>query len=181
MPVIAPLDPASATGATAEALAAAKRKLGRIPNLFTTLARSPAALQAYFKLGEALEAGAFTAKQRELIALSVAEANGCGYCLAAHTAVGGMVGLGPAEMDAARAGRGVDARDEALVALARRIVEARGNLDAAEVAGWKSRGLSDADILETLAVVVLNVLTNYTNHIAGTVIDFPQVPVRKAA
>lgn len=41
--------------------------------------------------------------------------------------------------------------------------------------------LTDADILETIAVVVaLNVFTNYVNHIAGTEVDFPAVAVRKA-
>lgn len=181
MPAIQPLDPAQATGATAETLAAVKRKLGRIPNLFTTLARSSAALQAYVRLGEALETGAFSAKQREQVALAVAEANACGYCLAAHSAIGGLVGLTPAEVAAARQGRAPQSREDAIVSLARRIVEARGHLSAAEIAGWKARGLSDADILETLSVVVVNILTNYTNHIAGTEVDFPAVPEAKAA
>jgi len=181
MPAIPPIDPTQATGATAESLAAARRKLGRLPNLFLTLAKSPAALQAYFRLSEALEAGEFSAKQREQVALAVAEANACGYCLAAHSAIGSLVGLKPSEIASAREGRAANARDEAIASLARRIVEARGNLDAAEVARWKARGLSESDILETLAVVVLNILTNYTNHIAGTEIDFPQVHALKAA
>jgi alkylhydroperoxidase family enzyme len=60
-------------------------------------------------------------------------------------------------------------------------VETRGHLDAADLKRARDDGLSDADILETIAVVALNVFTNYVNHIAGTEIDFPPVAVRKAA
>jgi alkylhydroperoxidase family enzyme len=38
-------------------------------------------------------------------------------------------------------------------------------------------GLSDAQIIEVLAHVALNTLTNYVNHIAATEIDFPVVAV----
>jgi hypothetical protein len=29
--------------------------------------------------------------------------------------------------------------------------------------------------------VALNIFSNYVNHIAGTEVDFPQVPVKRAA
>ena len=51
----------------------------------------------------------------------------------------------------------------------------------AKLASFKSRGLTDADILEVLVNVVLNIFTNYTNHIAATEIDFPVVVLKKAA
>ena len=181
MPNIKPIDVAQATGTTAQLLAGAKAKLGKVPNMFATLAHSPAALQTYFRVSDTLAEGRFSAKQRELIALAVGEANACGYCLAAHTAIGGLVGLKPDEIESARDGRHPDARDAALVQLAARIVETRGNLTSAEVAQFKARGLTDADILETIAVVALNIFTNYVNHIAGTEVDFPAVTLRKAA
>lgn len=181
MPAIHPLDVTHVTGPTAQSLAAVKAKLGMVPNMFATLAHAPAALGFYLQGAEALGAGRFSARQRELIALAVADANACGYCLAAHTAIGGLVGLKAGEMAAAQEGRGADARDTALVTLARRIVATRGNLEPADLAAARSGGLSDADILETIAVVALNIFTNYVNHIAGTDIDFPAVAVRKAA
>ena len=52
---------------------------------------------------------------------------------------------------------------------------------ASEAASFKSRGLTDADILEVLVNVVLNIFTNYTNHIAATEIDFPVVVLKRAA
>jgi uncharacterized peroxidase-related enzyme len=181
MPTIRPIDVAHATGDTANALAGVKAKLGTVPNLFTTLAHAPGALHFYLQGADALGRGSFTARQRELIALAVADANGCGYCLAAHTAIGGMVGLEADEMVAAQDGRSANPRDAALVALARRIVATRANLDAGDLSAARSAGLAHADILETIAVVALNIFTNYVNHIAGTEVDFPAVPVRNAA
>jgi hypothetical protein len=35
--------------------------------------------------------------------------------------------------------------------------------------------LSDAEIVETTAQVALNIFTNYINHVARTVVDFPEV------
>ena len=98
MPNIRPIDVAQATGDTAKALAGVKAKLGSVPNMFATLAHAPGALQFYLQGGEALGRGSFSAKQRELVALAVADANACGYCLAAHTAIGGLVGLKADEM-----------------------------------------------------------------------------------
>ena len=181
MPTIRPIDVAAATGQTAETLAAVKKQLGKVPNLFATLAQSPAALQTYFRIKDALALGAFSAKQQELVALAVAQVNGCGYCLSAHTAINGMMGVKPEAIEAARRGHATDPRDDAIVSLAREVVETRGHLDSQAVAAWKAKGLSDADILETIATVVLNIFTNYVNEIAGTEIDFPVVEVKRAA
>jgi alkylhydroperoxidase family enzyme len=91
------------------------------------------------------------------------------------------VGLKPDQIDAARHARAADSRDAAIVELAQAITRERGKLSAADVASYKARGLSDADLLEVLVNVVLNIYTNYTNHIAATEIDFPVVVLKKAA
>lgn len=66
-------------------LAAVHKQLGSVPNLFRIVGNSPAALEGYLSLSGALGKGTLDARTRERIALAVAEVNGCGYCLAAHT------------------------------------------------------------------------------------------------
>ena len=78
--------------------------MGRVPNLYATYANSPVALKANLELGETLKSGSFNAREVEGIALAIAEANGCDYCLAAHTAVGRKVGLTESEIVQIRAG-----------------------------------------------------------------------------
>jgi uncharacterized peroxidase-related enzyme len=181
MSTIKPVDINNVDATTAATLAAVKAKLGVLPNMFTTFAHTPVALNAYMQLADVTGKGKLSAAQREQIALTVGQANDCGYCVAAHSVIGGMVGLQAPQITNARFAKADNNRDMAILELARNIVTARGHLSTTEVNTFKSRGLSDADILEVLVNVVLNIFTNYTNHIAATDIDFPLVDLKAAA
>ncbi len=178
---IAPLSPESTDEKTAATLGGVKRKLGLLPNLITTLAHSPAALNGYLQLSESLGGGRLTARQRERIAIALAEANACEYCLSAHTAIGKGAGLDAHAIDQARAGRAADPIDAALLALALAVVQSRGGIGDADLAAARRAGLDDGQIIEVVAHVALNVLTNYVNRVAGTEVDFPRVALRAAA
>ncbi len=179
-PNISPRNRADVDPATASILNQVQAKLGAVPNMFLTLAHSPVALNAYMKLADVAGTGKLSAKQREQIALTVGEANQCTYCVAAHGVIGKMVGLNPSEISEARAATSVDAKTQAALTLAAQIVQRRGHIGTSELASFKAAGFADSDVLEVLVNVVLNILTNYTNHIAGTEIDFP-LPEKLAA
>jgi uncharacterized peroxidase-related enzyme len=174
MPRIAPVDRKNPPATVAPQLAAVHAKLGVVPNLIATLAQSPVALNAYLGLSETLGQGALNAAERERIALVVAETNSCDYCLAAHSLIGKGAGLSEADIAAARQAEAGQTRDRALVRLARAIVETRGLVTASDLSEARSAGLSDADLLEVVVNVVVNLLTNYTNHLAQTEVDFPK-------
>ncbi len=171
----------AASPAIAASLDAVQKKLGALPNMFRTFAHTPVALNAYLQLSEVAGSGTLTAKQREQIALIVGESNDCGYCIAAHGAIGKLVGLTPTQIAQARYAQGDNARDTAMLTLARRIVDTRGHVPTAELDAFKAAGFDDAAILEVLVNVVLNIYTNYTNHLARTEIDFPVMPKALAA
>ena len=61
------------------------------------------------------------------------------------------------------------------MSLARNIVVQRGALSDAEFNAARKAKLTDAEIVETVANVALNLLSNYLNHAARTVVDFPEV------
>jgi uncharacterized peroxidase-related enzyme len=147
------------------------------------MAASPAVLEGYLGLQGALERGALDARMRELIALAVAETNGCDYCLSAHTALGGMLKLAPAALDAARGAESADQRTRAALQFARRVLEARGHVSGADLAVVRAAGFDDGAIAEIVGNVAVNVFTNLFNSVAGTDIDFPVVRarIRKAA
>lgn len=173
MPNILPLHPDHADASTQQTFKSIASKLGRVPNMFLTLAHSPVALNAYTRLAETSTTGKLTARLREQIALVVGQDNGCDYCLAAHAAIGGMLGLTPAQIEAARRAQASTQFDQAVLELAAQITRERGLLSPQALATYRARGLSDSDVLEVLVNVVLNILTNYTNHLAATEIDFP--------
>ncbi|EPC5685798.1 carboxymuconolactone decarboxylase family protein [Pseudomonas aeruginosa] len=177
MPQIAPLTIDTADAATAATLKAIKAKLGMVPNLFATLAHAPAALNGYLGLSETLGTGRLNASQREIVALAAAQANRCQYCLSAHTLIGKGAGLSAEAIAAARTGQAANALDDAIAGFARALVEQRGVVSADAMANYRRAGLDDGLILEVIANVALNTLTNYTNHIADPTVDFPVVAV----
>ena len=112
----------------------------------------------------------------------MAQINGCGYCLAAHTYLGKAVAkLSDDEVAANRSGRSADPRADAAVAFAAKVTTSRGAVSDADFAAVRAAGYSDAEIVEIVAHVALNTLTNYVNEVFGTEIDFPAVAVKLAA
>ena len=164
-------------------LEAVKKQLGVVPNLFRLVATSPAALEGYLGMSGALGKGALPAATRERIALAVAQINGCGYCLAAHSYLGkNLAKLDDAEIEANRNGGSSDPKADAAVRFAAKVTRERGHVGAEDLLTVKNAGYTDAQIVEIVQHVALNTWTNYINEVAKTVIDFPEAtPLSKAA
>ena len=64
---------------------------------------------------------------------------------------------------------------------ARWTIWTRAEISDEDLAVVRRDGLDDGLIVEIIANVALNVLTNYLNKIAETEIDFPVVPLERAA
>src|SRR5215472_946365 len=152
-----------------------EKQLGVVPNLFRLLGLSPAALEAYVSSNSAL-GKTLDVKTRERIALAIAQFNSCDYCLSAHTYLGlNLAKLDDAEVRRNRQGHSDDVKADAAVVFARRVAESRGRVSDAELAAVKAAGYSEAHVIEIVANVAINVLTNFVNNVACTDIDFPAV------
>jgi uncharacterized peroxidase-related enzyme len=163
-------------------LEAVAKQLGSAPNMFRSIALSPHALEGHLGLFGALGKGALPAQTRERIALAVAEVNGCGYCLSAHTYLGrNLAKLDDAEITANRSGASNDPKADAAVRFAAKVARLRGHVTDADFNAVKGAGYTDAQIIEIVAHVALNSWTNYFNEVFQTEIDFPVVEPRKAA
>lgn len=176
--------PASIDAAPAKSqplLEGVRKLLGSVPNLFRITSNSPAALEGYLGLNGALAKGSLNPQTRERIALAVAEINGCDYCLSAHTYLGkNLAKLDDAEIAANRNGGSSDPLADVAVRFAVRLVRERGHVSDADVAAVRNAGYSEAEIVEIVAHVALNTLTNYLNEALDTPIDFPAVSARAA-
>jgi uncharacterized peroxidase-related enzyme len=181
MPRIQPVNPDQTDARTAATLKAVKAKLGMLPNLFTTLAQAPVALNGYLQLSESLSQGRLSARQREMIAIAVAQENACAYCLSAHAAIGVSVGLSDEDIERARHGGAHDPKDDAVTEFALRIVQSRADISDSTLDAARQAGLDDGLFIEIITHVALNVLTNYINRIAGTEVDFPFIELCNAA
>jgi alkylhydroperoxidase family enzyme len=92
-----------------------------------------------------------------------------------------MLKLPEDEIIRARGGRASDAKADAAVVLARKVAVARGAVKDTDLAEARAAGLSDAELVEVVGHVALNVYTNYLNEVFGTEIDFPVVTAERVA
>lgn len=176
-----PADIAAAPADAQPLLEAVQKQLGSVPNLFRLTATSPAALEGYLGLNGALAKGTLDGATRERIAVAVAQLNGCGYCLSAHTYLGkNLAKLDDAELTANRASKSGDAKADAALQFAAKIVTARGAISDADLNAVRDAGYTDAQLVEIVAHVGLNTLTNYINEVFQTVVDFPIVDINLA-
>jgi len=176
MPRIKGIKPDQATGQAKQLFDTLNEKYGMVPNLARTLANSPSALQGYLAFGEALEGSELSATLREQVALTVSEANGCGYCVAAHCAIGKSVGLSDSELTDARQSSSPDSKIDAALDFARKLVEERGWVNDEDLDRVRRAGYDDGAITDIVAIVAWKTFANYFNHVAGTDVDFPAVP-----
>lgn len=156
-------------------------QLGMVPNFLKVLANSPSALNAFLGLHGIANSGSLSLQTRERIALALAEQNSCQYCLSAHTAIGSSAGLTGDEIQSNRAGTSQDARASVAVRFARSLAEHKGEVTTAELLEMRNAGYTDADIVEVITHVGMNILTNILGKASRVEIDFPKVELKRAA
>ncbi|MGY6216868.1 carboxymuconolactone decarboxylase family protein [Methylolobus aquaticus] len=175
------INPQTATGEAKTLLDAVQAQLGATPNFLRVLANSPAALSAFLGLHHIAGNGALDRPTRERIAVTLAEQNSCEYCLSAHSAIGRKAGLSSEELAANRDGTSQDAKAAAAVAFARALVEHKGAVTQAELDAVRSAGFGDAEMVEIIVHVGMNLLTNILGKASRVEIDFPKVALKQAA
>ena len=176
---ISSIDSATASGRTRELLDATLNQLGRVPNLYASMAQSPAALDGYLAFRGALGKGVLTIHMRERIALLTAAINDCGYCVSAHTLRGAKVGLPVSEIIATQKSQSDDPKIAAALQFVDVLLQNRGMITDEDYASIKSTGWSDEEVGEIVAHVALNVFSNYFNHVAAPVLDFPAAEITR--
>jgi uncharacterized peroxidase-related enzyme len=170
------IDPATADGELADLFGSVKAGLGAVINMTKAMANSPALLNGYWGFAGALNAGVLPARTREMLALTVAQANSCGYCLSAHAYLAEHVAHLDAEtVSAARKADNADPKTAAILELAATIVDSRADLADGDLDRARAAGVTDQEIAEVIGHVGINILTNYFNKVAGVDIDFPVV------
>jgi len=154
-------------------LAQVESAFGFLPNLTATLAESPAALAGYLQLSATIqEHSALGPQEQQIVMLAVSEANGCDYCMAAHSLIAGMAQVPDETVAALRScGDLSEPKPAALATFARAVVEQRGWVSEAEQEAFLAAGFSPRQLLDVVAIVALKTLSNYANHLAHTPLD----------
>ena len=169
------LESARLPSASQDLLVQVQRTFGMTPNMFTVVGNSPAALKAMWGFFGALGSGTLDKGLTEQIAITIANRNGCEYCLAAHTALGTQAGVSAQALAQAKTGASQDARTAAALRFALKMVNERAHIGDSDIRNLRDAGYDDGQIVEIVAHVALNLFTNYLNVAFNVPVDFPHV------
>jgi len=152
-----------------------KKKLTFVPNLYATFAHSATALATYLAFQNAKSS--LTGKQREVVNLVVSQVNDCEYCLAAHTAVGKMVGFTDAQILEIRSGRATfDPKLDALARFAREVAERRGHVAEVSTVAFLEGGWTQGNLVDVVMAIGDKIISNYLHSVTKIPVDFPAAP-----
>jgi len=169
-----PVTDDQADGLARELLDGAREKLGFVPNMYRGMAINPGLLSTYLHGYDHFRTQAnFTPPEQEVVFLTVSLANGCDYCMAAHSMLAlNVSNLSEDHTQALRDGTSLsDAKLEALRRFTHHMWETRGLPSKAEAEAFKAAGYTDSHVLEIILALAVKTISNYANHVNHTEVD----------
>lgn len=164
----------TAPEASKEALKAVQNANGFIPNLIGVLANAPTALETYRTVGGINGRNSLTAEEREVVQITAAVVNGCGFCVAGHTKISLKLLNMPQEIvDALRATARIEANPkyDTLARFTLAVMLQKAKLTPAQLQEFFDAGYTQQHALDVILGVSLATLCNYANNIAETLIN----------
>lgn len=151
----------------------AQQAYGFVPNLMGVMSESPALLEAYRTLDEIFGSKtSLSTTEQQIIAMTNNRLNGCTYCMAAHTSIMQMGKVPDDIITALRDGTPIaDPKLEALRIFAEKVNQKQGWVSDDDIEELLTAGYAKDTVLEVIVGTAYKVLSNYTNHIAGTPLD----------
>lgn len=159
----------------------------KIAPIFREMGNSPAALNAYLSMEQALDSGSLTEREIEAVKLAVSQMNKCDFCLSVHSVKATAAGLDKDQQQAIRRssdasasqdGEAVgDQRIDALLDIVRCFFISPGTLSQDQLDKARQAGLSDENLVDLTLAVSTIMLTNTFNHLNDTDLIFPPAPV----
>ncbi len=171
---LAPLTTDTAEPAAIGALEATAKRLDFVPNMYGYMAYAPDLLSTYLAGYEGFRRGSgFTPAEQETVFLAVSEANGCDYCVAAHSMIAEKMSKVPSDSIAAlRKGAALpDPRLQALAVFTRTMVETAGRPTRADVDAFLAAGFEPRQVFAVILAIGVKTFSNYTNHVVATKLD----------
>jgi len=168
--------PAKATGQTKALYDAIEGAIGMVPNIYQGLGNSPFALEGALHTDGLLKKGQLSGAEIEAIKLTVSQAYGCDYCLAAHTMLGKKAGLTEANTLDIRRGDVQQPKIGALVKFVNAAIHPEARISDAQLGAVRAAGYNDAQIAEIIQAIAQTVFTNLFNRVHRTAVDFPAAP-----
>lgn len=156
-----------------ERLSNAQKANGFLPNLLGVLANAPTALETYQVVGAINARTSLSGAEREVIQITAATRNGCGFCVAGHTAIARKKLAMPEDViEALRGTKALsDPKLNALALFTLAVIENKGQVSDEDLQAFFAAGYTQQAALEVVLGVSLATLCNYANNLAQTPIN----------
>lgn len=163
----------SAPEAARERVEAAQKANGFLPNLIGVLANAPTALETYQVVGAINARTSLTPAEREVVQITAARLNDCGFCVAGHTKLSlKKLNMDAAVVEALRQVQPVaDAKLDALARFSVAVLQSKGHVSNEALEAFRAAGYNDQQALEVVLGLSLATLCNYANSLAQTPIN----------
>lgn len=150
-----------------------KKAYGAVPNLYSTLAYSENALEAYINLESSNTS--LTSKEIEAATLVVSEVNQCFYCLSAHTMVAKLKGFTEEQTLEIRSGEAsFDKKLDALVKLTKQLSENRHPGDGVLVTHFFEAGYTKENLIDLIVHIGDRTISNILHAVTQVPNEFPR-------
>jgi len=152
-----------------------QKAIGKVPNLYATLAWNETALGDYLALQN--RKSTLSAKEKEVVNLVVSQVNDCKYCVPAHTAVAKMIGFTDEQILAIRrADITFDSKLDALSKFVKETTINRGRPSEKAVDAFFAAGYNKASLIDVIMLIGDKTITNFLHNIIQIPVDWPPVP-----
>lgn len=171
---LSPITLDDADARTRAVLEKAEEQTGFIPNMFAGMANSPGLLETYLDgYARFREHSGLTPAEQEVVLLTISRANGCDYCVSAHSMIADQMSKVPPQVtEAIRDGREIpDRKLAALSDFTETMLSTRGLPSKADVQAFLDAGYEERHVLEVILAIGVKTLSNYFNHLYHTQLD----------
>ncbi|HFI0510043.1 TPA: carboxymuconolactone decarboxylase family protein [Streptococcus suis] len=151
-----------------------KNNGGYIPNLIGLLANSPTALETYQTVSGINRRSSLNPTEREVVQITAVLANGCGFCVAGHTAISiKQVKMPDVILQALRQGTPIetDAKLDVLARFTLAVIHEKGKVGLPLLEEFFQEGYTAENALDVVLGVSLATLCNYANNLINTPIN----------
>tara|TARA_B110000263_G_scaffold231424_1_gene226711 strand:+ start:257 stop:787 length:531 start_codon:yes stop_codon:yes gene_type:complete len=172
MPRLKNIDPTTDTCAGADLLNGPLKE--KQINVFKGLAAHASVLEAFLAWAGGAKGGVLTPLEGEVIQLLAAEKFHCDYCTAAHTKIGGGVGLSEDDCADIRRRKSNDPKIQALINFTAEVLDTYGSVSDETLEAFMDAGYNTEAAIEVASGISVLTFTSFYNHINNTVVDFPE-------
>ena len=149
-----------------------QKAFGFIPNLVGAMAASPVLIGALVPVFHKVHSGSFSEAEVQVVLLTNAVTNSAAWPVALHSKLALDAGVSADDVQAIRMrGTPKDRRFGAMSALARAMIEKRGQLEDRDLAAFQEAGYGQDLVLEVVTIVAASTMTDYTASIAEPALE----------